>query len=854
MDQPPRTQKGGREASDASNGVKAARGAGNHRISSPPLPLTSLVGRKEELEEILALLRSGQARLLTLTGPGGVGKTRLALQVGARSRGIFSDGAYFVPLAAISTPDLVLPTIAQTLGVRESAGTQWLNSLCEALEGKHLLLILDNFEQIVAAAPIVTELLACAPRLSVLVTSRAALHLYGGHEYPVSPLALPGISGQESLEQLTQYEAVALFIERARAAKPGFSVNNRNAPAVAEICHRLDGLPLAIELASSRTRILSPQAILQRLDRRLPLLTGGGDNLPRRHQTLRDAIAWSYDLLSESEKAQFRCLSVFAGGCTLEAATAVCSDPGAIEGEQVREREDAQLDALAALADRSLLRHDEQEDGEARFSMLETIREFALEALSASESEQAVQQRHARYFTEFAERAERELAGSDQPRWLGKLELEHHNLRAALLYAQQAGDAQLGLRIGTALVRFWHIRGYINEGREWIRDALERGAEVAPSLRARALTGLGIFAGAQSDYGSARHYHTLSLEAAEGAGDKSGIARALSNLGNTARLLADYDAAIANFEQALTTHRDLGHTAAVALCLRNMGIIASALDDPAKSQALSREALKIYRELGDRHGIAMTLGGLGVMAVAEGDYKAARACSEECLVLFRELGDRVGEAGALHDLGAADAAEGDYPTAKVRLSESLRIRYEHGARRGVAECLRGLATVEREQGDPGRLVRLLAASEALRDSLGAPISDRVRSRYEPWLEDARGVLGPTEFNMAQAEGRALTMADAVAFALEASNRDIASASPLPRDEPQTPAPKAGNDLTQRELEVLRLVAAGLSNSGIASHLNLTVNTVQTHLRAIFSKIDVASRTAAVRYAFEHGLS
>jgi ATP/maltotriose-dependent transcriptional regulator MalT len=410
----------------------------------------------------------------------------------------------------------------------------------------------------------------------------------------------------------------------------------------------------------------------------------------------------------------------------------------------------------------------------------------------------------------------------------------------------------MGLRIGTALWRFWYIRGHISEGRKWLSEALEFSAEVTPALRAKALNGLGNLAGAQSDYDSARHYHTLSFELAAAIGDKVGMARALGNIANTERLLGDYDHAMSTFEQVVPLLREVGDKRNIALCLRNMGIIASGQGDSTKAQQLSQEALSIQRELGDKQSIATTLNGLGMMAVREGEYKAARAYSEECLELFRELGDRGGEARALYDMAQVVAEEGDYNTARSLLSEGLRIRYQQGTKRGVADSMRALAVVEKEQADPGRLVRLLAASEALSLALGVPISERERQRYEPWLERARTMLGPEEFDAAWGEGKALTIEKAVALALEELPTQAAR-TPL-KNESSTPAPRPDSGLTQREIEVLRLVAAGLTNPGIASHLHVSINTVQTHLRSIFNKIDVKTRGAAVRYAFEHGLS
>src|SRR5215204_3556721 len=450
------------------------------RLNNLPSQPTPLVGREREVAGVCRLLRGGGVRLLTLTGPGGMGKTRLALQVAADLVDEFEDGVFFVPLAPISDPDLVVPTVARTLDITETSGRTPEEALKDYLRNKEMLLVLDNFEQVVEAAPLVGELLSACPALKVLATSRTVLRIYGEQEFTVPPLELPAPSHPQPLERLTQYEAVRLFVERAQAAKADFSVTNDNAPAVAEICHRLDGLPLAIELAAARIKVLSAQKILEHLGNRLKLLTGGARDLPERQRTLRSTIEWSYGLLEEGEKVLFARLSVFAGGRTLEAIEAICDAEGDLPVDV--------LDGLASLVDKSLLKQEEGVGGEPRFVMLETIHEFAREKLEGSGEAEDLRRLHARYFLALAEEAEPALEGSQQQVWLDRLEEEHDNMRTVLSWSLGQGqDAELALRIGAVLGEFWYLRGYWSEGRRWLEEALTKSGRTPTAARARAL-------------------------------------------------------------------------------------------------------------------------------------------------------------------------------------------------------------------------------------------------------------------------------------------------------------------------------------------------------------------------------
>jgi non-specific serine/threonine protein kinase len=588
-----------------------------------PAPLSSFVGRESEIAEVRELL-SG-SRLLSLSGPGGTGKTRLSLRVADTLAGEFANGACFVPLSPVSDSQLVGSAIAQALGVAEAPGMSVIEQLKILLRERSLLLVLDNFEQVMHASPIVAELLEHCQKLKALVTSRIALRLSGEHEYAVPPLALPpDIRQSREIDTLADYSAVALFIERARAAKPGFSLTRENAGAVVELCTRLDGLPLTIELAAARIKLLTPQAMLARLGSRLDLLKGGPRDRPPRHQTLRQAMAWSYELLDEQERRAFRWLSVFVGGCTLDAAETVCLAGGELDV----------LDELSALVDHSLLRQEEAPDGQPRFPMLETIRAYGIECLALAGELDDASRAHAAYFLELAETSEPELIGSEQAAWLDRLELEHDNLRAAISWAEEEGDADTGLRLGAALWRFWLVRGHMNEGRQRLERLLSiRGDGNDGLARARALNGLGTLAHNQGDNHEARAVLEESLALFRAIGDKRGRAAVLNNLAWVACELCDFET----------------------------------------GDSLSREALDLCRELDERRGLALAFNNLGWVAIYRGEQEAARAHHEQSLAVRREIGDHRGAAFALCNLAFAERTAGNYEKATAYLDEAKSV-------------------------------------------------------------------------------------------------------------------------------------------------------------------------------------
>jgi predicted ATPase/class 3 adenylate cyclase len=722
-----------------------------------PLQLTSFVGRAQELDEVKQLLAEG--RFLTLTGPAGSGKTRLALQVASDLRERYPAGVFFVGLATVRDPKLVASAIAQALGIAEIAGRSVVESLKDYLRSKSMLLLLDNFEQVMGAAPLIADLLAACGQITLLVTSREALRLSGERVFRVPPLDGPDPAALPSLASLSRFAAVELFVQRAQAIKPDFRLTSEIAPAVADICHRLDGLPLAIELAAARIKLLSPQAILARLERRLDFLTGGARDLPARQQTLRDAIAWSYDLLDESEQALFRRLSVFVGGWTLEAAEAIAGD-----GSGRR----PSLDQIGSLVDKSLLRYVEGAEGEPRFVLLEVLREFALEALARHGEQASLRERHARFFLALAEQGQASLERAGQADWIDRMEQEHDNLRAALEWSQATpGQEDLCWRLASALGLFWEARGYFSEGRERLSALLGAPAAAGRTVaRASLLARAAELAYRQSDFSATATLAAESLSIWRDVGDQRGIASALLKLGNAATESGDYETAAGLLAEALTIWRELDDRHGTARALISSGWTALRSGNHPLAKARMEEALAISRALEDSRSMGFELSGLGEVALREGDYPRATRLLEESLALRRQLGNKWGVGVSLGTLGWVALRAGDWSRAKARLSESLEVRQEIGDKGGSAWCLERLAEVALAQSQPEKAVCLLAAASALRESIGSVIDPVDRREYENRRDALRAQVGEARFAARWNEGRGLSFEQAVAFALE----------------------------------------------------------------------------------------
>src|SRR5215204_1382929 len=720
-----------------------------------PVQPTPLVGREREIREVAERVRSEEVRLITLTGPGGTGKTRLGLQAAADLLEEFYDGVFFVALATITEPEFVASTIALALGVKESAEQSLMKSLKNYLRDKRLLLVLDNFEQVLEGAPLVGELLGACPKMKVLATSRIPLRLYGEQEYLVRPLSLPDPKVMPLLEVLTQYEAVRLFVQRARAVKADFKVTNDNAPAVAEICARLDGLPLAIELAAARTRVLPPQKMLERLGNRLKLLRGGPRDLPARQQTLRGTIDWSYELLEKEEKILFGRLSVFAGGRTLEAIEEICDPEGELEA----------LEGVESLLEKSLLRQEVGVEREPRFVMLETVHEYAREKLQESGEEQEIKRAHAEYFLALAEEGESEMRGPEAAKWLERLEAEHDNMRAAVSWSL-GQEIELGLRLAGALWRFWWMRGHYSEGRRWLENALAVDGRGSPSARAMALAGIGEIASHQGDLDQAQEACEVGLELLAHEASEAKIYLLLS-LGKVALMRGeDYERATQVNEEALALSREMRHRMGLATSLLHLGLVSQRRGDSEGAAEFYEESMNLFREWGDKQGLAFCLNNLGVVAITQRDLVRAQMLTEEAVALFRELGSRGDGSICLNNLGWIAFLRNDLGKAVDLYKQSLTLAWDTGFYALVLDDLVGFACLAGAQGDAVRAAQLCGAAEALHEATGYPRDPTSHAEMEPYLASGRSQIHEAEWAKAWEEGRTMSLEGAVSYALE----------------------------------------------------------------------------------------
>ena len=773
-----------------------------------PQPLTPFLGRKREVAAVSALLRRLDVRLLTLTGPGGIGKTRLSREIVLGMADEHPDGIWFVELAPIRNPDLVLPTIAQSLELHEAGDQSLRDRLRAYVRERRVLLVLDNFEHVLDAAPDIADLLGASRNLKILVTSRAPLHVQGEQEYPVPPLVLPDARLLSALNELTNIEAIALFLYRARAVKPDFALTEANAPLVTAICQRLDGVPLAIELAAARVTLFPPAALLARLERRLPLLTGGPRDQPARLQTMQDAIAWSYDLLTPSECALFRRLSVFVGGATLEAAEAIGVAAGDLEIEVVA--------GLTSLLGQSLLVQESPDEGPdprmPRVRMLETIREYAAERLTESGEEAAVRSVHAGWCLHLAERAAPFWFTPDQKSWAERLEADQGNVRAALEWWTETGDIAAMLRMTAAIWPFWFLRSSYAEGRGWLERALAECAGARTRERVWTLNGAASIAVWQGDEPSAVVWCEESLIIAQEIGDKFGAGNALLILGHAATSAGDFNQANHMHDAALALMRDLGGTAANAVST-----------------------------------VGLSLGNLADVALTQGDYPRTTRLAEEALGLQRELGFAWGAAHSLFTLASVARYQGDSTRATALYQESLNQAWDQRDQRLMARAFDCLAILAVESGQAECAARLFGVAARLHELLGTPLDPVARPHHDRAIADTRTALGASGFQAAWAAGQALSLAEAVSEASGLESAPSRPATGIAAD------PAAMLGLTRRELDVLRLLVEGHADREIAAALFIGRRTVETHVAGILNKLGLDSRTAVATYAVRHDL-
>jgi predicted ATPase/DNA-binding CsgD family transcriptional regulator len=839
-----------------------------------PAQLTSLIGREQDTAQVCALLRRSEVRLSTLVGTGGVGKTRLALAAAAELYDEFADGVMFISLAPIRDHHLVIPAIASMLELPR--GTLW--DVQHFLQDRHLLLVLDNFEHVARAAPEIEEVLLACPQIKVLITSRAALHIQGEHEFPVLPLPLPDLHmlSQVPADDIpNRYGAIALFMQRAQALLPHFHLTSENVRTIAEICIRLDGLPLAIELAAARIKLLPPQALLARLSQRLSVLSERARTVPERQQTLRNTLQWSYDLLNADEQRLFRRLSVFAGGCTLEAITMVCSEEGEDQTSDV-------LHGVSSLLDHSLIYQLKQESEEPRLAMLETVREYALEYLQEHEEAGDIWRAHAQYYLTLAEETTLLfMNGGRQLQGLRLLAEEQENLRAALGFLIEHQEAELAVQLSGALWKYWVNRGYFSEGRYWLAASLALPhAGKRTSARARALCGAGDLALRQGNYQVAIALLEESVASYQELGEKRGLAEALLNLGLSFVYAQRFSEARTLIEQSITLSREAEDRWLLGHALDSLTRLAWKQGDIEATRALAEENLQAAPQLGEIRAQISPRKLLATVALVQGDYTRAANLAQELLAISQEVGDRESEFSALYTLGIValrlddDAQaldlygrclalahefgnarnscmtlarlgeiayeQGNYPLAFERYRESLSHTGIFEDKEVIGVTLLGLARVAKAERQYWRAALLLGAAEA-RINARIDLDALARVAYERDVAILRTHLGEEAYTQARDEGSRMTPGQVLTIQEPAPARSL-RVSPVYPDE-----------LTGREVEVLCLVASGLTDAQVAERLVISPRTVHGHLNSIYNKIQVNSRSAATRYAIERRL-
>jgi predicted ATPase/DNA-binding CsgD family transcriptional regulator/Tfp pilus assembly protein PilF len=821
-------------------------------VTNLPAYTMRVVGRERELELIRSMILEDDARLITLTGAGGIGKTRLAIECAADIAGDFPDGVHVVWLAPVADPEVVATAIAQTLGVTPRPGHAALGSLTDYLRHKRLLLVMDNFEHLTAAGLMLAELLMALPDLYVLVTSRAVLHLYGERVVTVPPLALPDRRTAPTAHHLIQFESVCLFVERARAAQSDFALTDANASAVGEICQRLDGLPLALELAASRLRVLPLAALFADMNRRLPVLTGGPRDMPARQRTLRDTIAWSYDLLGPDEQTLFRRLAVFQG-CTPATAEQVCCSASLDSGSTSIAVPPLRIDlpaCLGTLVDNSLLCRDQTPDGQAWYATFETIREYALEQLSKTDECDAIYRRHALAYVALAEAADLDMTGRGQTVWIARFEQEYPNLLSALVWCEERGYAEPAFRLAVALWWFWAISGRSSIGRDRLLGLLARfGPRSTPAryvlARARAAKAAANLAAFHGDYVGARRLLEEALQAFREYADAPSLQGTLQTLGWVASRQGDHTAALAYLEEGLDLARAHGQATTVALTLFNLAYVVHEGGDYAAASRLLEESLSLKREAGLPGSMGIIQITMGMLALEQGDTAKARTLCEDGLHLCREAKDVRGAALGLADLAVIAMAEGDYSGARAAIDESIALHEEVGDPVGLAFVLERAARLAAVRGQSDMAMQLAGAAAGIRERSGAPLAEDAQLNLDNWLAPASQSLGEARAAEAWATGSKLSLAQAVRVAVTLPQSVNSHRS--------APNPGRSDPLTRREREVAALIARGYTNQQIGTALVITEATVASHVVHILAKLDMGSRAQVAVWAAEHAL-